>query len=73
MWRMALVKLRSGRPAIFQRQGKGGGKLKLLFTLLGSARISKRFRFYEDAAKTAARSFPHNFRKALAKALASAR
>ena len=37
------------RDAIYQRYGRGGSKVRLLYVLQPSARIRKRFRFYEGA------------------------
>ena len=37
------------RDAIYQRYGRGGSKVRLLYVLQPRARIRKRFRFYEDA------------------------
>jgi hypothetical protein len=37
------------RDAIYQRYGRGGSKVRLLYVLQLSARIRKRFRFYEGA------------------------
>lgn len=53
------------------RQTRGG--LELLYTLLPSARIPKRFRFYEDAERTARRVFPREFSRALIRAIRTAK
>lgn len=66
-------KIRKDRPAIFQRTGSKGRKLKLLYTLEPSARLRARFPFYRDAANTARRSFPNNYRRAMRRALKTAR
>lgn len=66
-------KTRSGKSAIYQRGRGKRGKVQLMYTLIRSARLTKRFAFYEDAAKTARRAFPHNFRKRLKAALRTAR
>lgn len=53
------------------RQTRGG--LELLYSLLPSARIPKRFMFYEDAERQARTSFRRQFSKALVKAIRTAR
>jgi len=64
---------RSGRGAagIYRRQRRG--KVVRLYTLASQVKIDRRFRFYEDAARTAARAFRHRFDKAMAHALRTAR
>lgn len=61
---------RTGNMGIWERTRSG---TRLLYTLAPEAKIARRFRFYEDAAKVARKRFDANFRTALARALATAR
>lgn len=54
--------LRGGQKAIVQPQGRGKIKrLKVMYVLEQTARIPKRFNFYEDATATAQRNFNRRF------------
>lgn len=53
------------------RQTRGG--LELLYSLIPSARIRKRFRFYEDAERVARARFPREFTRAFIRAIRTAR
>ena len=64
-------RIRSAHPAIAERTRKGG--LKLLYTLIRSAPIAKRFMFYEDAAASSARQFPRHLARRFTQALRTAR
>ena len=64
-------RLRKSNPGLWQVMRNG--RLRLLYTLVPRARVSKQFRFYEDAASTTNRAFPHQFDRALAKAIQTAR
>ena len=56
------------------RQPRGKGKkLEVLYQLVPLARIPKRLRFYEDAAKVVQRRMVPNFKKSFEKALRTAR
>jgi hypothetical protein len=57
--------------AILQRQK--GGKVKVLYVLTHSARIDKRFRFFEDIEKMYRARFPFIFARNLRNALRTAR
>lgn len=59
-----------GRKLIFKRVRK---KTQLLYSIVPSARIPKRFMFYEDATATAIRVFPGYWRLAMNEAIASSR
>ena len=66
--------LRGGQQAIVQPQGRGKVKrLKVMYVLEQTARIPKRFDFYEDANTVSRRKFDKNFSKAFARAKATAR
>ena len=66
--------LRGGQKAIVQPQGRGKNKsLKVMYVLEQTARIPKRFDFYEDANMIGKRNFDKNFSKAFARAKATAR
>jgi hypothetical protein len=57
------------RDAIYQRYGRGGKQVRLLYVLQPRARIRKRFRFYEDAERitrsVSLKLFRKNFSQAL--------
>ena len=61
------------RDAIYQRYGRGGKQVRLLYVLHRSARIPKRFRFYEDAERISRSVSPKLFRKNFSQALNTAR
>ena len=61
------------RDAIYQRYGRGGKQVRLLYVLHRSARIPKRFRFYEDAERITRQVSPKLFRKNFSQALKTAR
>lgn len=61
------TKLRSGQDVIAEHTGRGASrKQRVLYLLENTARIPKRFPFYEDASKTASRMFDRNFKKSFA-------
>ena len=64
-------RIRSAHTAIAERTRRGG--LKLLYTLIRSAPITKRFMFYEDAAASSARQFPRHLARRFTQALRTAR
>lgn len=59
--------------AVWQRYGRKGSKIRMMYDLERSARISKRFRFYEDAEKVALKEYPKEWEKSFIKAVRSAR
>jgi len=61
------------RDAIYQRYGRSGKQVRLLYVLHRSARIPKRFRFYEDAERITRAVSPKLFRKNFSHALKTAR
>lgn len=61
------------RDAIYQRYGRGGSKVRLLYVLHRSAKIRKRFRFYEDAQRVTRQVSPKLFAKNFAHAVKTAR
>ena len=61
------------RDAIYQRYGRGGSKVRLLYVLQPRARIRKRFRFYEDAERITRSVSPKLFRKNFSQAIKTAR
>jgi hypothetical protein len=61
------------RDAIHQRYGRGGSKVRLLYVLQPSARIRKRFRFYEDTERITRALSPELFRKNFSHAIKTAR
>ena len=56
----------------FRRRGKGK-PLEVLYQLVPLARIPKRLRFYEDAAKVEQRRMVPNFKKSFERAVRTAR
>ena len=56
----------------FRRCGKGK-QLEVLYQLVPLARIPKRLRFYEDAAKVVQRRMVPNFKKSFERAVRTAR
>ena len=60
------------RDAIYQRYGRDGKQVRLLYVLHRSAKIPKRFRFYEDAERITRSVSPTLFRKNLSQALKTA-
>ena len=64
-------RIERGAEAIWRHSPRGG--LVLLYTLAPSARLRKRFRFYEDAHRVAASKFSPLFRQSLARAIRTAR
>ena len=61
------------KAAIFQRYGRGAKKLRLLYTVQRSAKIRKRFRFYEDAQRITKQVSQKLFKKNFAHAVKTAR
>jgi hypothetical protein len=61
------------RDAIYQRYGRGGKQVRLLYVLQPSAKIRKRFRFYEDAQRITRAVSPKLFRKNFSHAIRTAR
>ena len=64
---------RGSRDAIYQRYGRGGSKVRLLYVLQPRARIRKRFRFYEDAQRITRQVSPKLFRRNFSQAIKTAR
>jgi hypothetical protein len=68
------TKLRSGQPVIAENVGRGAAKRqRVLYLLEPSARIPKRFPFYERGRKVAQSSFARAFDKRFAQARRTAR
>ena len=61
------------RDAIYQRYGRGGSKVRLLYVLQPRARIRKRFCFYEDAQRITRSVSPKLFARNFAHAVKTAR
>jgi hypothetical protein len=61
------------RDAIYQRFGRSGKQVRLLYVLQPSAKIRKRFRFYEDAQRITRAVSPKLFRKNFSHAIRTAR
>ena len=61
------------RDAIYQRYGRGGKQVRLLYVLQPRARIRKRFRFYEDAERITRAVSPKLFSKNFSHAIRTAR
>jgi hypothetical protein len=61
------------RDAIYQRYGRGGKQVRLLYVLHRSAKIRKRFRFYEDAERITRSVSPKLFRRYFSQAIKTAR
>jgi hypothetical protein len=61
------------RDAIYQRYGRGGSKVRLLYVLHRSAKIPKRFRFYEDAERITRSVSSKLFRRNFSQAIRTAR
>ena len=61
------------RDAIYQRYGRGGKQVRLLYVLHPSAKIKKRFRFYEDAERITRQVSPKLFTRNFAHAVKTAR
>jgi len=61
------------RDAIYQRYGRGGSKVRLLYVLQPRARTRKRFRFYEDAQRITRQVSPQLFRRNFSQAIRTAR
>lgn len=61
-------KAKSGQDAIMQRRGKARYPLKVLYIQEPSAKIDKRFNFYEDAKRTAQKVFDDKFKISFARA-----
>ena len=61
------------RDAIYQRYGRGGKQVRLLYVLQPSAKIRKRFRFYEDAQRITRQVSPKLFKRNFAHAVKTAR
>lgn len=66
--------LRSGQPVIAEKTGKGSAKRqRILYLLEPTARIPKRFPFYERGRKVAKDTFPRAFDRRFAQARRTAR
>lgn len=63
----------NGKSAIWQRYGRKGSSLRMLFLLKPSVTVSKGFDFYKNAARVAKRSMPSNYAKAWRRAVSTAR
>ena len=61
------------RDAIYQRYGRGGSKVRLLYVLQPRARIRKRFRFYVNAERITRLVSPKLFRRNFSQAIKTAR
>ena len=61
------------RDAIYQRYGRGGKQVRLLYVLHRSAKIRKRFRFYEDAERITHQVLPKLFTRNFAHAVKTAK
>ena len=61
------------RDAIYQRYGRGGKQVRLLYVLHRGAKIRKRFRFYEDAERITRAVSPKLFSKNFSQAIRTAR
>ena len=61
------------RDAIYQRYGRGGNRVRLLYVLHRSAKIRKRFRFYEDAERITRAVSPKLFSNNFSHAIRTAR
>jgi hypothetical protein len=61
------------RDAIYQRYGRGGSKVRLLYVLQPTARLRKRFRFYEDAERITRSVSPKLLRRNFSQAIKTAR
>lgn len=62
-----------GTPAVFQRLGSGGRKLRLMWILVPRVQIPKRWRFMERVESTVRKRWAVNMREALARAIKTAR
>ena len=60
------------RDPIYQRYGRGGNKVRLLYILQSRAWLRKRFRFYEDAQRIMRSVSPKLFRKNFSQAIRTA-
>ena len=61
------------RDAIYQRYGRGGKRVRLLYVLHAAAKIPKRFRFYEDAERITRQVSPKRFKRNFAHAVKTAK
>ena len=61
------------RDAIYQRYGWGGKQVRLLYVLHRSAKIRKRFRFYEDAKRITRQVSPKLFARNFVHAVKTSR
>ena len=61
------------RDAIYQRYGRGGSKVRLLYVLHPTARLRRRFRFYQDAERISRQVSPKLFRRNFSQAIRTAR
>ena len=61
------------RDAIYQRYGRGGKQVRLLYVLHRSAKIRKRFRFYEDAERITRQVSPKLFARNFVHAVKTSR
>ena len=61
------------RDAIYQRYGCDGSKVRLLYVLQPTARLRKRFRFYEDAERITRSVSPKLFRRNFSQAIRTTR
>jgi len=68
------TKLDSGQPVIAEQVGRGANKRqRVLYILEQTARIPKRFPFYERGRKVALKTFPRQFNIRMARAIAGAK
>lgn len=65
--------LRGRGPAVWQRHGRGGRKIKLMYTLRRTTPVDQSFDFYTSGERFVARVFPGELERAVARALRSAR
>jgi len=61
------------RDAIYQRYGRGGNRVRLIYVLQPRARLRQRFRFYEDAQRITRSVSPKLFRKNFSQAIKTVR
>ena len=54
-------KSKSGKPGLYQRWGRGGKKVRLLFTMQPQVAITKGFKFFERANRATRRLFDGHF------------
>jgi len=64
---------KGNRTFVLKRGRKKGDDNELLYTIVPSAKIAKRFMFYDDALSKTVRVFPDHFTTAFGKAVATSR